>query len=407
MTREVRSVHGALPPGRHLPAYARDLVRMHEAVLGGGRPPVRPRDVVSQSWSRMLRLGLTADGMNERDSLGEDELARRRNDSPLREVVDGLGQIIGATSDAAHMLFVVTDADGVILWRSGTAAVRRRADDLGFIEGTDWTEARVGTNAIGTALAEAAPVELLAGEHFEQGQHPWYCSACPIHDPRTGDLLGIIDVSGPALALHPAVGALVETGRRLAEAELWRAHQQRLDRLRRSAEPVLAGISGAALVVDDDGWVAHSSGVAVGDRVAAPRADRPVAVPGVGACLPERLAHGWLIRPAGDGRTLLLDLELGATPLLRVRTGDTGWRRAITRRHAEILTLLHKAGPAGLSAEALSRALFGDAGHVVTARAEVSRLRRLLGAVVATRPYRLAAGVSLVIRPGGAAGDTT
>ncbi|MBB4682672.1 sigma-54-dependent transcriptional regulator family protein [Amycolatopsis jiangsuensis] len=393
-------MRSAVPPGRNLSTHARDLVRMHEAVLGGGQPPVRPRAVVSQSWSRMLRLGLTADGVNRRACLGEEEIVRRRHGSPLRDVVDGLGQIIGATSDSAHTLFVVTDADGVILWRSGTSAVRRRADALGFAEGAEWTESKVGTNAIGTALAEAAPVELLAGEHFEQGQHPWYCSASPIHDPRTGELLGIIDVSGPALALHPAVGALVETGRRLAEAEIWRVHRQRLDALRRVAEPLLTGGTGAALVVDDDGWIAHSTGVAAGTRIAAPREGQPLAVPGLGTCLPERLADGWLVRPADHSRVLALDLELGATPLLRVRTGDTGWRRTITRRHAEILTLLDKAGPAGLSAEALSRKLFGDAEHIVTARAEISRLRRLLGAVVDTRPYRLATGVLLTVHFG-------
>lgn len=85
--------------------------------------------------------------------------------------------------------------------------------------------------------------------------------------------------------------------------------------------------------------------------------------------------------------------------MLRVTSGDSGWCRAITRRHAQILSLLHTAGPAGLTAAALSRSLFGDPDHIVTARAEVSRLRRLLGAVVDTRPYRLADGVHLTVRP--------
>ncbi|HEV7961951.1 MAG TPA: hypothetical protein VGP57_05365, partial [Actinoplanes sp.] len=69
-------------------------------------------------------------------------------------------------------------------------------------------------------------------------------------------------------------------------------------------------------------------------------------------------------------------------------------------RHAEILVLLGKAGHDGLSAEALSRALHGDAEHLVTVRAEVSRLRRLLGAIVDNRPYRLAEGVRLTVHPG-------
>ncbi|WP_328457651.1 MULTISPECIES: GAF domain-containing protein [unclassified Amycolatopsis] len=389
-------VHSSLPPGASLPAHARDLVRMHEAVIGGGRPRVRPRPLVSRSWSRALSLGLAADGINTRDSVPLDEVARRRRASPLRHVVDGLGQVL----DPANMLLVVTDAEGVILWREGSPRIRRQADTLGFAEGADWREARVGTNAIGTALAEAAPVELLAGEHFEQNQHPWYCTASPVHDPRTGELLGVIDVSGPALTLHPAIGALVETGRRLAESELWRHHQQRLDRLRRTAEPVLAAASGPALLVDDDGWVAHAAGIAPGERIAAPAEGQVLAVPGLGACLPERLADGWLVRPADTERRVWLDLDLAGAPVLRMRSGDMGWCRPVTPRHAEILGCLRAAGPAGLSAEALSRALYGDAGHLVTVRAEVSRLRRWLGAIVDTRPYRLAEGVELTVHGG-------
>ncbi|HEY3711840.1 MAG TPA: transcriptional regulator [Amycolatopsis sp.] len=392
------AVHSAVPPGRSLPAHARDLVRMHEAVIGGGRPLVPPRPLVSRSWSRALSLGLAADSMNERDSVPEAEVARRRHTSPLRHVIGDLRQVIGAMSDAGHMLLVVTDSAGVILWREGSSAVRRRADALGFAEGAEWTETRVGTNAIGTALAEAAPVELLAGEHFEQNQHPWYCTASPIHDPRTGELLGVIDVSGPALTLHPAVGALVETGRRLAESQLWHSHRQRLERLRRAGEPVLA--AGPALLVDSDGWVAHSVGVAVAERIAAPRPGQVLAVPGLGACLPEPLGDGWLVRPAGLARPVVLDLDLGRAPVLSLRIGETGWRRPVTRRHAEILVLLGKAGHEGLSAEALSRSLHGDADHLVTVRAEVSRLRRLLGAIVDSRPYRLAEDVRLTVHPG-------
>lgn len=381
-----------MPPGQHLPTYARELVRMHDAVIAGSRSALRPRALVSRSWNRVLDLGLRADDVNTRDWLGPAEIGRRQEASPLRSVVPDLRTVVGSLADASQLLLVVADHEGVILWRSGTPAVRRRADSLGFFEGADWTERRVGTNAIGTALAEDAPVELLAGEHFEQGQHPWYCTATPVHDPRTGSLLGVIDVSGPALTLHPAIGALVETGRMLAESRLWRYHQERLERLRSS---VL--LTGPSLVVDDHGWVAASHGVAVGSRIAVPVAGQPVAVPGLGACAPERLAGGWLIRPSSVDRTVSLELDLTRTPQVRLSGGDADWRRTVTRRHAEILVLLHRAGRTGLSAEALSRAVYGDAEHVVTVRAEVSRLRRLLGALVETRPYRLSGDVRMTV----------
>jgi hypothetical protein len=53
--------------------------------------------------------------------------------------------------------------------------------------------------------------------------------------------------------------------------------------------------------------------------------------------------------------------------------------------------------PAGVTAAQLSTAIFGDGQHVVTVRAEVSRLRRVIGALVATNPYGLADGVALSV----------
>jgi hypothetical protein len=53
-----------------------------------------------------------------------------------------------------------------------------------------------------------------------------------------------------------------------------------------------------------------------------------------------------------------------------------------------------------MTAVELSTALFGEDAHCVTARAEVSSLRRVLGGLVSTNPFRLADGVRLtVVRP--------
>ena len=202
------------------------------------------------------------------------------------------------------------------------------------------------------------------------------------------------------MTLHPAISALVETGVRLAEARLWRHHEEGLERLRRSAAPLLATLSGPMLLVDDHGWVAHSSGIAVRERIAAPRPDRALAVPGLGLCLPEPLAVGWLIRPQGAEDSVVAELHLSGTLTLEVRAGAAPWRTTLTTRHAEILLLLHDAGAPGLTAEQLSRRLYGDGAHLVTTRAEVSRLRRALGALVDTQPYRIADGVRLTLALG-------
>jgi hypothetical protein len=392
--------YSAIAPGTDLSQHARVLTRVHDAVLAGGRPPVRPRGVVARSWSRVLGLGLDASRTNAREPLPFEVVERRRRQSPLSLVIDDLRQVLGSVADASLFVLVVTDADGVILWREGSARVRLRADELGFTEGARWTEATVGTNAIWTALAEAAPVQLFSAEHFEQVQHPWYCTAAPIHHPTTGELLGVVDVSGPALTLHPLIAALVETAVKLAEERLWRHHEQRLEQLRRSAQGVLSTLSGPLLLVDDDGWVAHQSGIAVRNRVEVPRPDRVMAIPGLGLCTPERLAEGWLVRPRTAATTLVAELVLTGPPLLRLRSEGEPWQTPLTPRHAEVLLLLQRAGRGGLTAAQLSTALFGDDEHCVTARAEVSRLRRVLGGLVSTHPYRLAEGVTLtVLRP--------
>lgn len=394
----------AVRPGTNLSSHARALRRVHDAVLSGHRPPEAPRELVARSWRRVLGMGLDPDSTNGRRTPSPAEIVERRAASPLAPAIDDVRAVLSSAADAASYLMVVTDAQGVVLWREGSARVRLIADRLGFAEGALWTEGAVGTNAIGTALAEAAPVELFSAEHFEHQQHPWYCTAAPVHDPRTGDLLGIVDVSGPALTLHPALGALVESAVRLAELSLWRRHQEGLERLRRETEHVVATVPGPLLVVDDHGWVAHHAGIAARDRIEVPRPDRALAVPGLGLCLPERLAgdRGWLVRPTATGARLTARLDLSAAPVLELASGAGPWRTTLTRRHAEILQLLHRAGTVGLTAAGLSRAVFGDIDHVVTVRAEVSRLRRVIGALVATNPYRLADGVSLTItRTGG------
>lgn len=389
----------AIRPGTDLSSYARELVRMHDAVIGGGRPRMRPRDLVARSWSRVLGGGLDPGGRGSlRDPLPLDAVHRRRRESPLSLVIDDLRRIVCSVADASQFLMVVTDADGVILWREGSARVRATADGLGFAEGAEWTEQRVGTNAIGTAIAEAGPVQLFSAEHFEQQQHPWYCTAAPMHDPRTGALIGIVDVSGPALTLHPAILALVETAVRFQESQLWTHHQLGLAQLRTAAGPLLAAVDGPLMLVDDDGWVAHASGVAAQARIAVPREQRPVTVPGLGLCLPERVANGWLVRPSGRETRILIDLDLSATPFVEVSGGDRQWRAGLTARHAEILGLLHAAGPAGLSAAELSRRIHGDSDHVVAVRAEVSRLRRTLGGVVESQPYRFSPTVEVTVR---------
>ena len=108
----------AIEPGTDLSRHARDLARIHDAVLAGSRPVMQPRALVARSWARVMSIGLDPQG-NSRQPLPRAELERRRHDSPLGAIIDELRQVLSGVADASPLIVVVTDADGVILWREG------------------------------------------------------------------------------------------------------------------------------------------------------------------------------------------------------------------------------------------------------------------------------------------------
>lgn len=385
----------ALPASGDLRALARELHRIHEASFSGSRMPQRPRAVVARSWERMRALPLAPDGNNQRLALDAGALDQRRANSALAPAMASLRASLGPVAASSPFLVVISDADGVLLWREGPTGVLRQADRLGFTTGSTWTEDLVGTNAIGTALAEQAPVQLFSAEHFEATQHPWYCSAAPVHHPATGELLGIVDVSGPAMTLHPAIGALVRTAVQLAEHQLAADHRHALHRLARSWSAATHTTRGPWLLIDEHGWVADAQGLMPPERVPVPHGDAPIRVPGLGLSVAEPIPGGWLLSPRVADGPLRGRLDPHARLLSLVGGRDEPWVVELSERHAQVLSALVAAGPAGLTAAQLSHAIFGDTTHQVSVRAEISRLRKSVGALLATGPYRVAPGVHL------------
>jgi hypothetical protein len=394
----------ALPPGADPQAHTRLLQRVREVALTGGTPPRAPRPVIGASWRRLRGTGMDPSGGSEVPVLESGELERRRAASGLEPLLPLLRERLLPVARDAGQVLVVVDAACRVLWREGGAEVRRRADRLGFVEGSAWDEPSVGTNAIGTSLVVGAPLQVHAAEHYAEGHQPWTCAAAPLHDPGTARLLGAVDLSGPAHTVHPSTIALVDAVARLAELELAMAQARQRDRLRAVAAPLLARLPGRALVVGVDGRTAAATGFAAPERVALPDplGAGVVFLPALGRCTAEALPGGWLLRledggagaelPAG----LVLDLA-GARPQVRITGASGSWTHALSLRHAEILLVLAW-NPDGRSAAQLAGDLFGDPRRTVTVRAELSRLRRGLGPVVLQQPYRLAEDMQVELR---------
>ena len=335
LTGREPSVHDqfiAVDAATDLRAHARKLSWAWEAAMADGpeRSPVRP--VIRRSWARMAASGLRPDELEPERALAPDELDEARESSLMGRAMPALRHCLGGLAEDAEHVMVVCDEVGRILWIEGHHDVLRHAeDDIAFAEGMLWTETSAGTNAIGTALAIDHAVQVFSAEHFLAGQHAWWCSASPVHNPATGELLGVVDLSGPARTAHPHSLALVMAAAMMAENALAADYARRELRPRRRPHPPAA-------------------------------------------------TRGLSLRLTGvDPPTAQVD----GGPLI-----------ALGRRQAEILAVL-ALHPEGLNADLLTLQLYGERGNRISTRAALSRLRKLLGDRVGTMPYRLLGDIAV------------
>lgn len=379
----------------------RERARQRDAHLvarSKGDPPGRA-DVIA-SWRRVSAAGVDPGGRPRIAPLDEAEVQRRRTHHGLDRITTELTPYLQSVVDGGHLV-VVTDADGHVLWRMGRPGVRRFADDLGFVPGSEWTEGNVGTNAIGTALVLGEPVHIQGSEHFVESHARWGCSAAPLRDPWTDEVVGVVDISGPRTAMHPSLLATASMAARLASMELLERHRRDLEDLRAGTGHLLARVSGPAAVVDRTGHVAATSGLLTQRQICLPDDLQPgvVHLHGIGDVTVEPLPGGWLLRGPTEsplGTRAVLDLD--GEPHIQVVAESGPWTRRLTPRHAELLLAIIGAGDGGLGAAALAEEVFADPARVVTVRAELSRLRRVLGGLLLTRPYRIAPSVSVEVR---------
>jgi hypothetical protein len=418
----------ALDPLADRTQHAHTLRRIHADFQAGLDVTYRMREVVARSWRRSGEAGIDPGSHCAPIVLAPEAVEDRWERHPLHRVLPVLRDLLSdATRDSNHML-VLSDAGGVLLWMEGHRPVIEATEDMHFVRGADWSEAGAGTNALGTALAVDHPVQIFSAEHFTSNAHPWQCSGAPIHDPETGGILGVIDLTGHFKTGHPHTLALVAAAANMAEAQLRQELVERRANLRELYRGRVAGATEPTALVTANGTVLE--GAWLGERVGAPPPEGGELVLADGSTLVvEPLAEGacvlWRRRPGGAAATpapgavaapaAAAGLGAAATPsapapgaaaaaaglgapaalrfeLLRSRPRAlvAGREVELGRRQAELLAVL-ALSPAGLTAEQLALELYGEAGKPVSVRAEIVRIKRLLGPVIGARPYRLIA----------------
>ncbi|MDQ0079558.1 GAF domain-containing protein [Arthrobacter oryzae] len=305
------------------------------------------RSLVEESWQRSVQFQANPDNPEAPLALDGEELEEYRRQHPLATIMPVIHKLLVLPSHDSGLLVAVGDEVGRLLWVEGDAVTQRRAEGMMFVAGADWSESSVGTSAPGTALALGRSIQISGAEHYKRSVHPWSCTAVPFHDPDSGALLGVVDITGTESAVAPHTLSLVEATVAAAQAQL------RVERLQLAAA-----------------------------RQAAPARRRTASSAARRADGPGSAAEGSLYRNS-------LQL-LGRDQALLSIEGRTV---ALSARHSEILALL-SIHPEGLSAEELCTLLYPGDGSSMTLRPEMVRLRKVLQqlspeAVPESRPYRV------------------
>ncbi|MGE5541993.1 MAG: AAA family ATPase, partial [Bacillota bacterium] len=130
-----------------------EIFEAWKCFVSGGVPPGPAVDEeISESWLRCRSYGVDPHGgvgpVVSTAQLGEKVAANRKFIEAARPFMKDLCQVAGP-----GFVAVLTDAGCLLLEMTGDPSVSRRAGQLNFAPGAIWSEATVGTNAIGTAVA--------------------------------------------------------------------------------------------------------------------------------------------------------------------------------------------------------------------------------------------------------------
>ncbi|MEB9612509.1 sigma-54-dependent Fis family transcriptional regulator [Bacillus cereus] len=203
---------------------------VNEGVLDSNRINQR----ISESWHRCKQANVNPH-MNKGQKVLSSNIFREQKKKSEIFLDIALPQIqnMRKTIDELQMMALLIDPDGYVLSLSGNKQTLKRAKHINFIEGVKWTEAAVGTNAIGTALEIEEAIMISGTEHYSVVSHSWSCAAAPIHNDD-GKLIGVLDFSCPIEFSHPYMLGMVTSIAHAIERECSiRVHQNELHLIHR------------------------------------------------------------------------------------------------------------------------------------------------------------------------------
>ncbi|MCW7541360.1 sigma-54-dependent Fis family transcriptional regulator [Aquabacterium sp. A7-Y] len=193
------------------------LERARLALEGGGRLPAGALgQTLAASWKRCLDHGLDPLGRAQVAVVeGGDLKGRRERDALLRRLAIAEMQVLYEQISGSNFMIAFADRDGVILDTISDPGFAQSRDGQAIVPGSWWREQERGTNALGLALLERAPIAVYGREHFFAAHGHLSCMAAPVFNAG-GEVIGLLDASCSNEARQQHTHALV----RMAAAQI-------------------------------------------------------------------------------------------------------------------------------------------------------------------------------------------
>ncbi|TCO54972.1 sigma-54-dependent Fis family transcriptional regulator [Actinocrispum wychmicini] len=152
--------------------------------------PDQVRDSILASWLRSRRSSVPA------DRISLPYVTDPNLDTPLIRATEPVLARLGEQFDGQPISLILTDPNGVVLKQyTGDPDLHRHLQSVELAPGFSYGEQFVGTNGIGTALADGRPTHVFGHEHYAENLENLACAGVPIHDPISGKTIGAVDLT--------------------------------------------------------------------------------------------------------------------------------------------------------------------------------------------------------------------
>lgn len=170
-------------------------------------------------------------------------------------VIEDIHQFI----EGSNCAILLADGTGHILTLVGDTTAVEYLNALNLGQGTYWSEGQIGTNAFGTILVTAMPMQVVGAEHYFQTYHQLASSAAPVHEVG-GRIIGVIGIVGPAQQASSHTLGLVMTAARAISNQL-QANWSLAEANHRLTEvnSIMSTISEGVIAWSADGAINHAN----------------------------------------------------------------------------------------------------------------------------------------------------